>query len=36
MTSHPVAPLQPRKVLQSMAKSVGGPFEVCGWLQGQI
>ena len=29
---HPVAPLQLRKVLQSMAKSAGGRFEACGWL----
>ena len=32
VTSHPVAPLLPRKVLQSMAKLAGGRFEACGWL----
>ena len=32
VTSHPVGQLQPRKVLQSMAKSAGGLFEACGWL----
>jgi len=32
VTSHPVAHLLPRKVLQSIEKSAGGWFEVCGWL----
>ena len=32
MTSHPVAPLLPHKVLQSTAKSASGRFEACGWL----
>ena len=30
LMSYPVAPFLLRKVLQSMAKSAGGRFEVCG------